>query len=479
MDAAPLPPALAHLRERLGPVGWSEDPADLAAKLTDWRGRYHGHALALARPANTDDVAAVVRACRDAGVAITPQGGNTGLVGGATPQGELLLSLERLRAIRSVDAADSSLIAEAGVTLAAVQDAASAADRLFPLSLASDGAATVGGAAASNAGGVAVLRYGMMRDLVLGLEAVLPDGRVWDGLRTVRKDNLGYDLKHLLLGSEGTLAVITAVAVTLFPRPRAFGTAFCAVNGPADAVALLRRLQDALGDCLTAFELLPRFGVELVARHIPNTAPPLNGDAPWQVLVEASFHTAPDAEAAAFEATLADALKTGLSSDVALAQSHAQRAAFWRIRETLPEAERKHGKAFKHDVATPVSALPEFMARASEAVETILPGAAIIAFGHVGDGNLHFNVVPPPGVDPWGEASESVALSAADATPPVTRAIHNLASALGGSAAAEHGVGVLKKQELARHRAGVELDVMRAVKRALDPDGLMNPRMVL
>ncbi len=472
MERAPLPSALAALKDRLGPAGWREDPADLASHLTDWRGRYHGHALALARPADTDEVAAIVTACRDAGVAITPQGGNTGLVGGATPQGELLVSLERMRAIRSVNRADSSLIAEAGVTLAAIQDAAAAADRLFPLSLASDGTATVGGAAASNAGGVAVLRYGMMRDLVLGLEAVLPDGRVWEGLRTVRKDNLGYDLKHLLLGSEGTLGVITAVAVTLFPRPRAYGTALCALDRPEDAVTLLRRLQDALGDCLTAFELIPRIGVELVARHIPDAAPPVGVASPWRVLAEASFHAAPDAEVDALETALAHAIDAGLAHDVAIAQSEAQRAAFWRLREALPEAERKHGKAFKHDVAVPVSALPAFMTRATEAVAALLPGADIIAFGHVGDGNLHFNVVPPAGVDPWGAPGQ-------DGPPPITQAIHALAKTFGGSAAAEHGVGVLKKAELAAHRAGVELDLMRAVKRALDPDGLMNPRMVL
>ncbi len=469
-DAAHQADALARLKHVLGPQGWSADPHDLAPKLRDWRGRYQGATPLLARPASTQETAAIVHICAEAGLAITPQGGNTGLVGGSTPQGEILLSLERMRAITVVDAADNSLTAQAGVTLSEIQNAAAQAERLFPLSLASEGSATLGGLLATNAGGVAVLRYGMMRDLTLGLEAVLPDGRVWNGLRSLRKDNMGYDLKHVMIGAEGTLGIITAATVKLFPRPRAHATALCALESPAAAVALLRRLQDALGDALTAFELMPAIGLELVARHIPDAPAPFSPkDHPWFVLAEASFNAAAEAAQEDFATVLAAEIGAGRVRDGLLAASEAQRASFWTIRETLPEAEKKHGRAIKHDVATPVSAMPRFMEAAGAAAQRLLPGSQIIAFGHVGDGNLHFNVSPPVGVDPW----------AGGVADKVSEAIHAIAMEMGGSLAAEHGVGVLKRDALAAQRSPVEMDMMRAVKAALDPQRIMNPRVMV
>ncbi len=468
-DALCLPDSLLReIKDALGPKGWSDDPDRLSAKTVDWRGRYHGHSPLLAAPATTQEVAAVVRACAKAGVAITPQGGNTGLVGGGVPQGEVLLTLDRMRAVRSVDPENDSMTVEAGLPLALVHDQAEAVDRLFPLSLGSQGTATIGGLVSTNAGGVAVLRYGMMRDLVLGLEAVMPDGRIWNGLSPLRKDNTGYDLKQLLIGAEGTLGVVTAASLKLFPRPGAKPAAFCAVVSPDVAPAFLALAKSVSGDAVTAFELIPQLGLDLVLRHVPDTRAPLDGPHAWYVLLELSLADA-DRAGETMEAVLSAAFDAGLIADAAIAQSDAQAQDFWKLRETLPEAEKHHGPAIKHDVSAPVSAIGELVARSTAAATALLREAQIIAFGHVGDGNIHFNVGMPEGMDRDAFFAMQPAMNAA---------VHDAAASLGGSISAEHGVGVMKIDELARLKSPVALDAMRAIKQALDPKGVMNPRVL-
>lgn len=468
-DAPTLAPEiLDRLKTALGPKGWSDDPARIEAKTTDWRGRMRGATPLLALPGCTEDVAAVVSICAEARVAITPQGGNTGLVGGGTPQGEVLVSLERMRAVRAVDADNDSMVVEAGAPLEAVHAAAAEAGRFFPLSLGSQGTATIGGLLSTNAGGVAVLRYGMMRDLALGLEAVTPDGRVWNRLRALRKDNTGYDLKQLFIGAEGTLGIITAASLKLFAPPAARAVAMCGFAAPEDALALLAIAKRISGDAVTAFELIPGFGLDLVLEHIPGARPPLEGPHDWLALVEMSFGRE-DGANETMEAALAEAFEQGVIADAALAANVAQADAFWKLRETLPEAEKAHGLALKHDISAPVSAMPALIAEASRAARGIVPDAEIIAFGHVGDGNVHFNVVKPADMD----RAAFLAL-----LEPVAGAVFDVVEGLGGSISAEHGVGVLKADELAKRRAGVELDMMRAVKRALDPANIMNPRVL-
>jgi FAD/FMN-containing dehydrogenase len=460
----------ARVRALLGPSGVLDAAEDMAPYLLDWRKRYRGNARLVARPGSTDEVAALVRLCAEARVPIVPQGGNTGLCGGATPDDTgdaLLLSLTRMNRARAVDPANNTITVEAGMTLAAVQEAADAADRLFPLSLAAEGTATIGGNLSTNAGGVAVLRYGNARDLVLGLEVVLADGRVWDGLRGLRKDNTGYDLKHLFIGAEGTLGIITAAVLKLFPKPRGLATAFAAVPGPEAAVALLDLARGASGDAVTAFELVPRFALDLVLRHIPNTADPLAAKSPWYVLVELSAggegapRIAEDAER-----LLATALDAGLVTDAVLAASEAQRVSLWRLRESISEAQAIEGASVKHDVAVPVSAIPAFVAEGAAAVTRLAPDARLCAFGHVGDGNLHFNVSQPESVDGAGFLAGSGAL---------TRAIHDIVAAHRGSISAEHGLGQLKAAEVDRYKAPLERELQARLKAALDPAGLLNP----
>lgn len=465
--APPPPDLLNRLKTLLGPKGWSEDATELSAHLTDWRGRGPGTTPLLAKPSSTAEVSALVEACAQAGVAITPQGGNTGLVGGGLPQGEVLLSLKRMRAIRALDPLDDSLIAEAGVPLVEVQAAAHAADRLFPLSLGSEGVATIGGLCSTNAGGVAVLRYGMMRDLVLGLEVVLPDGRIWNGLRTLRKDNTGYDLKHLFLGAEGTLGVITAAALKLFPRPAVKETAIAALTNLDASRELLALAKAISGGAVSAFELLPQQAFGLVLKHIPDTRTPFAAPPAWSVLMELSFGRADDSRAV-LEAVLTGAMERGLISDAAISESLAQTGAFWKVRETLPMALRMEGLALAHDVSAPVSRMPELIRAAQAETHRLAPQAAFIAFGHVGDGNAHINVGPGSGepLDP--------ALAGA-----ITDAIHAAATRLGGSISAEHGIGTLKRAELALHRSPVEIELMRTLKRALDPSGVMNPNRIV
>ena len=442
---------------------------DVAPFCSDWRGRYTGSALGVALPGSTEQVAAVVRACAATGTAIVPQGGNTGLCGGATPVGgELVVSLRRLNRIRAVDADNNSITVEAGCTLQAVQEAALAADRLFPLSLAAEGSATIGGNLSTNAGGVQVLRYGNARELTLGLEVVLADGRVWDGLRALRKDNTGYDLKHLFIGAEGTLGLITAATLKLFPRPRAYATAWVALPAPAAAVRLLGRLRDAAGDNVTAFEIVGRPALDLVLKHIPNARDPLAGRPAWQVLIELSG--ARDDLSATLEQALQAATEAGVIDDAVLAASEAQTAALWALRENVSEAQKIEGVSIKHDIAVPVSRIAEFISRADAALRAAFPEVRIVCFGHFGDGNLHYN------------QSRSDAQSNADfiaQTAAVNRIVHDLVHQLGGSISAEHGLGQLKREEVLRYKSGTEMGLMRAVKQALDPRGLMNPGKLL
>lgn len=467
---------IENLRARLGAAHVLTDPFATAPYCTDWRGRYFGQALCVVRPANTEDVAAVVAACAAAGVAIVPQGGNTGLCGGATPlgpaqlpHGEVIVSLARLNRIRAIDTANNTLTAEAGCTLAAVQAAAAQAGRLFPLSLAAEGTATIGGNLSTNAGGVQVLRYGNARELCLGVEVVLPDGRIWNGLRGLRKDNTGYDMKHLFIGAEGTLGLITAAVLKLFSRPRQVATAWVAIPSPQAAVALLTRLREAIGGRVTAFELIGRPALELVLRHIPGSRDPLGEPAPWQVLIELSDTMETDL-AAPLEETLLAAMASGEASDAAIARNMAQAQALWALRENIAEAQKIEGLSIKHDISLPVSRIPEFIARCDAALADRFPGVRSVCFGHLGDGNLHYNQSQPAGQDNAAFIARTTA---------VNRIVHDLVHELGGSISAEHGLGQLKREEILRYKSAVEMDMMRAMKRALDPRGLMNPGKIL
>jgi FAD/FMN-containing dehydrogenase len=444
--------------------------ADMAPYCSDWRGRYAGSALCVVRPGSTTEVAAVVKACAAADVAIVPQGGNTGLCGGATPtRGEVVVSLTRLNRVRAVDTANNTMTVEAGCTLAAVQEAAAAAGRLFPLSLAAEGTATIGGNLSTNAGGVQVLRYGNARELCLGLEVVLADGQVWNGLRGLRKDNTGYDMKHLFIGAEGTLGLITAAVLKLFSRPRETATAWAAVPDPAAAVALLTRLREKIGGRVTAFELLGRPALDLVLKHIPDSRDPLAGRPQWQVLIELSDTMESDL-AAPLESVLGEAMAAGEASDAVIAHNAGQAHALWSLRENVSEAQKIEGVSIKHDISIAVSRIAEFIARADAALEAYFPGVRIVCFGHVGDGNLHYNQSKPA-------AQDNAAFIAQ--TEAVNRIVHDLVHELGGSISAEHGLGQLKREEVLRYKSATEMEMMRAVKRALDPRGLMNPGKVL
>ncbi|MDD3352745.1 FAD-binding oxidoreductase [Zoogloea sp.] len=464
---------LDTLRALVGAAHCLTDPADTAPYLTDWRGRYRGRARAVVLPGTAEQVAAVVRACVAARCAIVPQGGNTGLCGGATPRADegdcIVLNLSRLRQIRRVDAANNAITVEAGLTLAEVQAAALAVDRLFPLSLASEGSCEVGGVVSTNAGGVQVLRYGNTRELLLGLEVVLPDGALWNGLRALRKDNTGYDLKHLFIGAEGTLGIVTAASFKLFPRPRTVVTAWLGVASPAAAVALLSRLRGVAGDRVTAFELISRPALELVLQHIPGARDPLAAPQPWYVLVELSDTLTIDL-AGILEAELAAALADGQVADGTVAASQTQAAALWSLRENISEAQKREGVSIKHDISVPVSAIPEFLDRAGAALESAYPGVRIIAFGHLGDGNLHYNLSRPQ----HGENAAFIAR-----TPEVGQIVHDQVHALEGSISAEHGIGQLKRSVLPRYKSPLELALMGQIKTSLDPHGLFNPGKVL
>ena len=464
---------IGAIAKAVGENGLVTDPGEMAPHLEELRGRYRGAALALVKPASTAEVAEVIRLAAAAKMPIVPQGGNTGLVGGQVPPEHgraLLVNLSRMNRVRSLDPVDNTITVEAGCLLASVQAAAAEAERLFPLSLAAEGSCQIGGNLSTNAGGIHVLRYGNMRELVLGLEVVLPDGRVWDGLRRLRKDNTGYDLKQLFIGAEGTLGIITAAVLRLFPAPVQKATAFIGLTQVEHAMAILERARAVAGDQLDCVELMPRLGLEFTLRHIPDTTDPLGDPHPWYLLLELASGKAGDHMAETLEALLAEAYDDGLIGDAALAASAAHRAAFWRLREGISEAQKPEGGSIKHDISVPVSRIPEFFARAIPLVEEMIPGVRPVPFGHLGDGNLHFNLTQPEGGD--REAF-------LDQWEDVNRAVHELVVEMAGSISAEHGIGRMKVEELKHFKSAVEIELMARVKGALDPDNLMNPGKVI
>jgi len=466
--------ALARIKKIVGPKGWiAGDDTDGASYLAEQRGLRTGRAALIVRPASTDEVSRVVAMCHEARLPVVPQGGNTSLVGAAIPDesgGAILLSTDRMNRIRSIDPDNDTIAVDAGCVLADIQKRAQEVDRLFPLSLGAEGTCQIGGNLSTNAGGINVLRYGNARALVLGLEAVLPDGRVWDGMRALRKDNTGYDLKQLFIGAEGTLGVITGAVLKLFPRPRAVETALVGVADPAAALALLNRARGSLGDTVTGFELMPRIAFEFGERHVEGFADPMPERQPWYVLVEVSGSRAGFALREDFEAMLGEAMEAGEVADAVLAESEDQRARLWFLREGIVEAQKHEGGSIKHDVSVPVSKVAEFIAEATAKVEAALPGVRTVAFGHLGDGNIHFNLSQPEGAEREAFLAEWARMN---------RVVHDVVVAMGGSISAEHGIGVIKREELARYRDPLELELMRAVKAALDPHGIMNPGKVL
>ena len=467
------PELLDHLKTVVGSRGFLDEAADTAPYLAEARGRFVGRCRAVVRPANTAEVAAVIRLCAEAGQPVVPQGGNTSLVGGSIPSttgDEIVLSLGRMNRIRDLDALNHTITVEAGCVLQTVQQAALDADRLLPLSFGAEGSCQIGGCLSTNAGGTMTVRYGNTRELVLGLEVVLPDGRVWDGLRRLRKNNTGYDLKQLFIGAAGTLGVITAAVLKLVPRPRQVQTAFVAMADPVAAIALLADLREATGDALTAFELIPRRGLEFAHRHVQGVVDPLAEAHPWYALVEVGAGTAEGDLRPVFEAGLARGLETGLVLDAVIAESTRQSRAFWLIREGLVEAQKHEGGSLKNDVAVPVSRVAAFIDEATRAVEACVPGIRPVVFGHVGDGNIHFNLSQPEGADTAGFMAR---------WDEIQTVVNDIVRRLDGSISAEHGIGRIKRQELVRVKSPVELDLMRAVKAAFDPQGIVNPGTLL
>ncbi|MBJ6126801.1 FAD-binding oxidoreductase [Microvirga splendida] len=453
---------LQRLTSLVGPAGLITAGSDLDPYAVDWRKLFPGRPACVVRPSSTEQVAGIVQICREAGVAIVPQGGNTGLAGGAVPDPsgtQVVLSLNRMAAIRNLDPVGLTIEAEAGCILKVAQDAAAAAGRLLPISLAAEGSATIGGVVAANAGGVNVLRYGMTRSLVLGLEVVLPDGTVANGLRRLRKDNAGYDWKQLFIGSEGTLGIVTAAVLRLLPRPKHTVTALLSVADPAAALRLLELAQDELGDQISAFELISATSMGLVAKHAGLKAPIAEGE--WFLLIEAASSLAGLREAA--ETMLGTAFEQEIALDGVIAESGAQAAQLWALREHVTESEAREGKSVKHDVSVPLTDVPRFLVEAGEALAAGAPGTRVNAFGHLGDGNIHYNVLVGSDHD----------------AAVVNRIVHDVVAAFGGSISAEHGIGQYRVGELARYRASTEMELARTIKRALDPDNRLNPGKVL
>jgi FAD/FMN-containing dehydrogenase len=447
------------------------NPAEIAPFLHEPRDLYQGRAAMVLKPGSTEEVSAILKLAQETKTAIVPQGGNTGLVGGqiSFDRQAVVVSTVRLDKIREIDPATNSMTCEAGVVLARAQEAASKHDRLFPLSLGAEGSCTIGGNLATNAGGTQALSYGVARDLVLGLEVVLAGGRIWHGLRKLKKDNTGYDLRHLFIGSEGTLGIITAATLKLFPAPRSLETAFVGVASPQDALALLNFMQSRFGSTLTSFELIARRGIEFVTQHLPGTREPLAAPHPWYMLVEISSPNAEGARAA-LEAALMEAAEKNIVRDAAIAASESQRTAFWKTRTGLTEVQKPEGGSIKHDISVPVAKVPALIEQAGAAVEKLVPGARPVPFGHLGDGNIHYNVSQPIGADRQAFL---------DRWEEVNAAVHGIVTKLGGSISAEHGIGVLKRELLPGVKDPVELELMRSLKRALDPDGILNPGKVL
>ncbi|MBY0270444.1 MAG: FAD-binding oxidoreductase [Burkholderiales bacterium] len=474
-NSATVPASVIEkIRQAVGAQGILTSAADLEPYVVDWRGVYRGIAAAVVRPANTAEVAAVMKICADTGTPLVPQGGNTGMCGASVPNaggGEIVLTLSRMNKIIEVDPLNNTLTAEAGCVLANIQQAAADAGRLFPLSLGAEGSCQIGGNLSTNAGGVNVLRYGNTRDLVLGLEVVLPDGRIWNGLRGLRKDNTGYDLKHLFIGAEGTLGIITAATMKLFPRPSANATAWMAVRDPEAALRLLALMRRHCNDRITAFELISRHSLELVWRHVPGTRDPMAAPSPWYVLTELADAGDEQTLRADLERALEAALAEELVVDAVIAENRTQAQALWHMRESIPEGARQEPvMVYRHDIAVAVGRIPEFIREAQAALEKRFPDVRLICFGHLGDGNLHYNAYIPGRL-----RADAAARDAHD----VTETVYDIVRQYSGSFSAEHGIGLSKVAELARYKSAVELDLMRTIKRALDPQGLLNPGKVL
>jgi len=460
---------IEQLKDIVGPAGWTSDAAGLEPHLTEWRDAWRGETLLMVAPDSTGKVASVVAACARSGVSIVPQGGNTGLCGGAIPDqsgSQVLLSLSRMKRIRAISADDYSLVAEAGCTLASIQQAAADIDRLFPLSLAAEGSCQIGGNLSTNAGGINVLRYGTARAQALGLEVVLADGTVWNGLRTLRKDTAGYDLKQMFIGAEGTLGVITAASLRLYPAIRNAETALFAVQSPEAAVSLFATLRGELGDQIQAFELIPARAVRYVLKHIPGSNFPLAGASPWFVLLEISRHSAIEA----FEAMLMKLCEEQMISEAVVAKNRAEAQALWRLRHAISEAQKREGASLKHDVSVPVGEVGNFIRAAEEAVCKAVAGVRVVAFGHVGDGNIHFNLSQP---HDW-TAVDFLAQGAV-----LAGLVYDIVASFGGSFSAEHGIGQAKREQLAHYRGETEIGLMKAVKAAPDPENIMNPGKVI
>ena len=470
LHRAPSPDLLPRFAAIVGDKYAITDAAALEPHLVEGRGLYHGRSAMLLRPGSVDEVVAILKLANQTKTPLVPQGGNTGLVGAQIPfDGELLLSLTRLDRIREVDAASNSMTCEAGVVLANAQDAAAAVDRLFPLSLGAEGSCTIGGNLSTNAGGTAALAYGIARELVMGLEVVLADGRIMHLLSKLKKDNTGYDLRHIFIGAEGTLGIITAAVLKLFPRPRAVETAFIGVPSPAAAVKLLNLARAQVGGTVTSFELIVREVIEFAVKHGHGVRDPLSGRHPWYVLMEvASQHG--EGLRAGLEELLSDASGQGLIEDATIAASLEQAKSFWHLRHTLPEVQKPEGGSIKHDISVPVASVPDFLAEASAAVVKLIPGARPVPFGHVGDGNIHFNISQPVGADQAAFLARWCEVNAV---------VDKIVLKYQGSISAEHGIGVLKRNSLPKVKDPVALELMRGLKRMLDPNGILNPGKVL
>ncbi len=458
-----------RLKEIVGPTGWATDPDVLAPHLLEQRGILRGKALIMVMPASTEQVSRIVAACAQSGTALIPQGGNTSLCAGAIPDDsgdQVLLSLSRLNAIRSIDPGDFSLVVEAGCILANVQNAAAEVNRIFPLSLSAEGSCQIGGSLSTNAGGINVLRYGTARQQVLGLEVVLADGTIWNGLRSLRKDTAGYDMKQVFLGSEGTLGIITAATLKMCPNPGNIATAWVAMDSAQHAVQLLASVREQLSDQVLAFELMSDRCLRFVRRHVPDVTLPFDDDHPWHVLLDVAIADRQEI----LEGVLAAAIEDGNAVDAIIAKNTNESEKFWRIRHSISEAQRPEGANLKHDIAVPISQIDTFLTRGQALLENMMPEARLVAFGHVGDGNLHYNVAQPAGAD----AREFV-----ESGKELSEAIYELVDQLDGSFSAEHGVGIRKKALLAQYRGAAEIELMRTLKRALDPQNILNPGKVI
>ncbi|KAA3508413.1 FAD-binding oxidoreductase [Agrobacterium tumefaciens] len=471
--AAPSSDILDRFTAIVGEKNAVRDAVEMAPRLVENRGLYHGASPLLLKPGTVEEVAAILKLASETGTPIVPQTGNTGLVGGQTPRADgtdIILSLERMNRIRDIDPVANTIVADAGCILDDIHKAASTVERMFPLSLGSQGSCRIGGNLATNAGGTAVLAYGNMRQLCLGLEVVLPTGEIWDGLRRLKKDNTGYDLRDLFIGSEGTLGVITGAVLKLFPVPLGHQVGFAGLRSTDDALKLFEMASNLCGTALTGFELMPRIGVEFTAKHIPGVRDPLQTPHDWYALIDISTSDSAETAETMMQSLLERGFSAGLVEDAVIASSEAQRQALWHMRESMSDAQKPEGGSIKHDVSVPVSKIPEFMATAEKAVLAAIPGARVCAFGHLGDGNIHYNISQPVGADKaefigrWRDMNEIV---------------HGIVLSLGGSISAEHGIGQLKRDELAAIRPGIEMELMRRIKNAFDPAGIMNPGKVI